>query len=110
MVVQIESVAAVAAADEIAAVAGVDVLFIGPRDLSHDLGVPGDVTAPAFTEALNTVLAAGKRHGKACGLLVNDGAAAASRLAQGWTFVAIGSDSTLLAAASRAALNTARSR
>jgi 4-hydroxy-2-oxoheptanedioate aldolase len=107
-VVQIESVAAVAAIDEIAAVDGVDVLFIGPRDLSHDLGVPGDVGAPVFVEAMETVLAAGKRHGKACGLLVNDGAGAATRLEQGWTFVAIGSDSTLLAAASRAALTRAR--
>ncbi|GAA2473749.1 HpcH/HpaI aldolase family protein [Terrabacter carboxydivorans] len=108
VVVQIESAAAVAAADEIAALDGVDVLFIGPRDLSHDLGVPGDTTAPAFVEALETVLAAGKRHGRACGLLVNDGAAAAERLAQGWTFVAIGSDATLLAAASRSALGRAR--
>jgi len=108
VVVQIESVAAVAAVDEIAAVDGVDVLFIGPRDLSHDLGVPGDVTAPAFVEALDTVLAAGKRHGKAGGLLFADGAAAAKRLEQGWTFVAIGSDSTLLAAASRSALIDAR--
>ena len=49
-----------------------------------------------------------RRHAKACGLLVNDGAAAAQRLAQGWAFVAIGSDSTLLAAASRAALEQAR--
>jgi 2-dehydro-3-deoxyglucarate aldolase/4-hydroxy-2-oxoheptanedioate aldolase len=109
VIAQIESAAAVAAVDEIAAVEGVDVLFIGPRDLSHDLGVPGDIAAPAFVEALATVLAAGKRHGKACGLLVNDGAAAAQRLEQGWTFVAIGSDSTLLAVAARAALTTARS-
>jgi 4-hydroxy-2-oxoheptanedioate aldolase len=108
-IIQIESAAAVAAVDEIAAIDGVDVLFIGPRDLSHDLGVPGDTAAPAFVGALNTVLAAAKRHGKSCGLLVIDGAAAATRLQQGWTFVAIGSDSTLLAAASRAALNTARS-
>jgi len=108
VVVQIESAAAVAAADEIAAIDGVDVLFIGPRDLSHDLGVPGDTSAPAFVAALETVLAAGRRHGKACGLLVNDGAAAAERLSQGWTFVAIGSDSTLLAAASRLALSRAR--
>lgn len=108
VVVQIESVAAVAAADEIAALDGVDVLFVGPRDLSHDLGVPGDVTAPAFVEALDTVLAAGRRHGKACGLLVTDGAAAAKRFGQGWSFVAIGSDSTLLAAASSAALEQAR--
>lgn len=108
VIVQIESLAAVAAADEIAALDGVDVLFIGPRDLSHDLGFPGDTTAPAFVEALETVLAAGNRHGKACGLLVNDGASAAERLEQGWTFVAIGSDSTLLAAASRSALHQAR--
>lgn len=108
VIVQIESLAAVAAADEIAALDGVDVLFIGPRDLSHDLGFPGDTTAPAFVEALDTVLAAGNRHGKAGGLLVNDGASAAERLEQGWTFVAIGSDSTLLAAASRSALHQAR--
>jgi 4-hydroxy-2-oxoheptanedioate aldolase len=108
LIAQIESGAAVAAADEIAALDGVDVLFVGPRDLSHDLGVPGDTTAPAFVEALETVLAAGKQHGKACGLLVNDGAAAAQRLEQGWAFVAIGSDSTLLAAASRSALKHAR--
>jgi 2-dehydro-3-deoxyglucarate aldolase/4-hydroxy-2-oxoheptanedioate aldolase len=108
VIVQIESSAAVAAADEIAAIDGVDVLFIGPRDLSHDLGVPGDTSAPSFVAALETVLAAGRRHGKACGLLVNDGAAAEERLAQGWTFVAIGSDSTLLAAASRSALTMAR--
>ena len=60
VVVQIESAAAVAAADEIAALDGVDVLFVGPRDLSHDLGVPGDISAPAFVEALETVLAAGR--------------------------------------------------
>src|SRR3954463_6444463 len=100
-VVQIESAAAVAAADDIAATDGVDVLFIGPRDLSHDLGVPGDLTAPAYLQALDTVLAAARRHGQACGMLVPDGAAAAARLAQGWSFLAIGSDSTLLAATIR---------
>ena len=108
VVVQIESRAAVDAVDEIAAVDGVDVLFIGPRDLSHDLGVPGDVTAPVFAEAANAVVAAAKRHGKAAGLLVNDGAGAAARMEQGFSFVAIGSDSTLLAAAIRTHLDRAR--
>jgi len=107
-VVQIESAAAVADAGAIAALDGVDVLFIGPRDLSHDLGVPGDLTAPAFTEAVDLVLAAGRRYGKACGLLVTDGAAAARRLEQGFSFVAIGSDSTLLAAAVMAEFGHAR--
>src|SRR5207253_520899 len=72
-VVQIESAIAVGNAEAIAALDGVDVLFVGPRDLSHDLGVPGDLTAPAFTGAIEHVLAAGQRHGKACGLLVTDG-------------------------------------
>jgi 2-keto-3-deoxy-L-rhamnonate aldolase RhmA len=107
-VVQIESAIAVGNAGAIAALDGVDVLFVGPRDLSHDLGVPGDLTAPAFTEALERVLAAGRQHGKACGLLVNDGAAAARRLEQGWSFVGIGSDSTLLAAAVTAEFGRAR--
>jgi 4-hydroxy-2-oxoheptanedioate aldolase len=107
-VVQIESAAAVGDAGAIAELDGVDVLFIGPRDLSHDLGVPGDLTAPAFTEAVEEVLAAGRRHGKACGLLVTDGAAAARRLEQGFSFVAVGSDSTLLAAAVTAEFGCAR--
>lgn len=107
-VVQIESARAVAAADGIAAVEGVDVLFVGPRDLSHDLGVPGRVTAPVFLDALEQVRRAARRHGKACGLLVPDGAAAAAKVAEGWTFVAIGSDSTLLAAAATAQLERAR--
>ena len=107
-VVQVESAIAVGNAEAIAALDGVDVLFVGPRDLSHDLGVPGDLTASAFTEAIAHVLAAGQRHGKACGLLVADGAAAARRLEQGWSFVGIGSDSTLLAAAVTAEFARAR--
>jgi 4-hydroxy-2-oxoheptanedioate aldolase len=106
-VVQVESATAVGDADQIAGLDGVDVLFVGPRDLSHDLGVPGGLTAPAFVEAIGHVLAACRRHGKACGLLVADGAAA-RRLEQGWSFVAIGSDTTLLATAVSAELGRAR--
>jgi 4-hydroxy-2-oxoheptanedioate aldolase len=107
-VVQIESAAAVAQADAIAALDGVDVLFVGPRDLSHDLGVPGDLQAPRYLEALAAVREATHRHGKACGLLVGDGAAARRLRGQGWSFVAVGSDSTMLAAALRTALAAAR--
>src|SRR5215218_3885876 len=98
-VVQIESARAVEHVEEIAALDGVDVLFVGPRDLSHDLGVPGDMQAPSYRAALDRVRAAAQRFGRGCGLLVPDGAAAAERHTQGWTFVAIGSDSTLLASA-----------
>jgi len=107
-IVQIESVRAVAEVDKIAAIDGVDVLFVGPRDLSHDLGTPGDLTAPAYRAALDRVRTAAQRHGKACGLLVADGGAAAARRADGWTFIAVGSDSVLLAAALTTQLQLAR--
>jgi 2-keto-3-deoxy-L-rhamnonate aldolase RhmA len=107
-VVRVESAAAVSNAEPIAGLDGVDVLFVGPRDLSHDLGVPGDLAAPRFTEAIEQVKAASQRHGKACGLLVTDGAAAARRIEQGWSFVAIGSDTTLLATAVTAEFGRAR--
>ena len=51
-IVQIESAQAVAAAEEIASIDGVDVLFVGPRDLTQDLGVPGQTTAQVFLDAL----------------------------------------------------------
>ena len=108
-VVQIESARAVRNADDIASILGVDVLFVGPRDLSHDLGVPGDVRAPVFLDALDGVRAAAARHGKACGLVVADGAAAAERRADGWTFVGVGSDSQILAAGVAETLRQARS-
>jgi 2-keto-3-deoxy-L-rhamnonate aldolase RhmA len=98
-IVQIETLPALKAVDEIAALDGVDVLFVGPRDLSHALDVPGQTRAPAYLAALDRVIAAAKAHGKAAGLLVPDGAAAALMTAAGWQFLAIGSDTTLLAAA-----------
>jgi 4-hydroxy-2-oxoheptanedioate aldolase len=107
-IVQIESARAVGNAAEIAAVDGVDVLFVGPRDLSHDLGVPGQVTAPEYREALGRVLRAAQKHGKACGMLVPDGSSAAARHAEGWTFLVVGSDSTLLAGAAAHQLASAR--
>jgi 4-hydroxy-2-oxoheptanedioate aldolase len=107
-VVQVESASAVEHVDQIAAIDGVDVLFVGPQDLSHNLGVPGDLQAPTYLVAAERVRAAAARHGKASGVLVRDGATAAARQADGWTFVAIGSDTTLLAAAVAAELGRAR--
>jgi 4-hydroxy-2-oxoheptanedioate aldolase len=107
-VVQIESASAVDQVEEIAAIDGVDVLFVGPQDLSFNLGVPFQLGSPTYLAALQRVRDAAERHGKSCGLLVGDGAAAAARHAEGWRFVAIGSDATLLAAAVAAELARAR--
>lgn len=106
-VVQIEAASALATVEEIAALDGVDVLFVGPRDLSLALGVPADLTAPVYLAALDGVLAAAQQHGKAAGVLVPDGTVAATMTAAGWQFLAIGSDTTILANAMAAELRIA---
>ncbi len=64
---QIETKAAVECVEEIAAVEGVDMLFIGPMDLSADLGYRGQPDHSAVTEGMQRVAAAAKANGKALG-------------------------------------------
>ena len=66
-VFQIENAAAVADAEAIAALPGADVLFVGPADLSHALGVPGRFDDPIYLDAVRTVVGACNAHGKAAG-------------------------------------------
>lgn len=107
-VVQVESARALETVPEMAAIPGVDVLFVGPRDLSHDLGIPGQTDAPAFGAALRVVLAAAGRHGRAAGILAGDVRQAREYAAMGFRFIGIGSDSVLLARAAREAVLSAR--
>ncbi|MFC0447479.1 HpcH/HpaI aldolase family protein [Rhodococcus jostii] len=107
-VIQIETLAALDAVDEIAAQEGVDVLFIGPLDLSFALGVPSQFDSPVFTAALARVLEAAHQHGKAAGILAANAALAAGYVELGFRFLAIGSDSTMLATALTEAFATAR--
>jgi 2-keto-3-deoxy-L-rhamnonate aldolase RhmA len=69
--VQIEDEAALANVDEIVAVAGIDVFFIGPSDLSQSMGHPGNPKAPPVAEAIDACLAriraAGRTAGMPCG-------------------------------------------
>jgi 2-dehydro-3-deoxyglucarate aldolase/4-hydroxy-2-oxoheptanedioate aldolase len=67
--IQIETPEAVECADEIAAIDGVDCLFVGPSDLSCTLGVPGDVLHPKCIEAMDKVAQAVKAAGKSWGVL-----------------------------------------
>jgi 4-hydroxy-2-oxoheptanedioate aldolase len=67
------------------------------------------VTAPAYVAALDRVREAAHKHGKACGLLVPNGPAAAARQSEGWTFITVASDSALLAGALLTELHQARS-
>lgn len=68
-VVQIETVEVLNHLDEVAAIDGVDVLFIGPADLSMELGIFGQFDHPRFKEALNETVNAAQKVGKATGIL-----------------------------------------
>lgn len=92
VVVQIETPEAADQADAMAAVPGVDVLFVGPMDLSVNLGHPGDFTPPGFIGHLKNVVAACQRHGKTAGILSRP-ELVRSHIDLGFRFVALGSDS-----------------
>lgn len=64
----IESPEGVAHADAIAAVEGIDVLFIGINDLAVEMGLHGDIEHPEVTAAAARVLAAAAAHGKSAGV------------------------------------------
>ena len=66
-IVQIETQEAVDRIDEIAAVPGVDVLYLGPGDLSVAIGIPGQVEDPRVIEVAERIVRACEQHGKIAG-------------------------------------------
>lgn len=101
VVVQIESVAGIEALDAIAAVDGVDCLFVGPSDLAAALGHLGNAAHPDVQAAIARVFACARAHGKPCGILAPVEADARRYLDQGATFIAVGSDVGLFRAATQ---------
>ncbi|MEZ2330159.1 HpcH/HpaI aldolase/citrate lyase family protein [Mesorhizobium sp. RCC_202] len=102
LAVQIEDEAGVANAAAIAAVDGVDVLFVGPGDLSTNMGAMGSPGAAHVQEAIASVRKAAAAAGKASGILAAVKADADRYLADGFSMVAVGSDLGLLARGSDA--------
>ena len=76
--IQIETKAGVENVEEIAAVPGVDLVFIGPNDLAQSLlgYVPARGDEPEFVAAVDKIINAARKHGKWAGRMVNNGAAA----------------------------------
>ena len=107
-IIQIESPSAVDEAAGIAAIDGVDVLFVGPADLSHSLGVPGQFTDPGYLGALERVARAAEEAGKAAGILLRDASALGRHRDLGYRFIGLGSDSAFIADGARAVLREAR--
>ena len=91
VIVQIETAEGVENIDQIAAVEGADVVFVGPLDLSYNLGCPKQFEHPDLLAALDRVLKSCRQHKTTVGILSSE-AKAQQHLDQGFTFLAVGSD------------------
>ena len=105
--VQIETQTALDNLDEICAVRGIDVCYIGPNDLSMSLGIFGQFDHPKFKEALDRLLTTCKKYGIAPGMHCNEHNISGA-LAQGFQFCALGNVSQLLIKGARDAINAVK--
>lgn len=107
-IVQIETAAAVAASGEIAAVDGVDALFVGPADLAASLGHLGDSRHHDVQQAIDRVLAAAQTRRKAAGIFAGSVTEARDYLDRGFKLIALAADVVWLLAGARQALSAVR--
>jgi len=96
VLVQIETKVALENIESIAAVDGVDGVFIGPGDLSADLGYLGKPGHPEVVKIIDSAIARIRACGKPAGILTGDESLARHFIEQGAVFVAVGSDIGLL--------------
>jgi 2-keto-3-deoxy-L-rhamnonate aldolase RhmA len=96
VIAQIETERGLEQVEEIAAVDGVDVLWVGHFDLSNFMGIPGQFADARFDAAMRRVAEVCRRHGKAAGFMATDTAWIERARDMGYTMIAAGTDSGLL--------------
>jgi 4-hydroxy-2-oxoheptanedioate aldolase len=97
LLVQVETQESLNALEDIAAVDGVDGVFVGPGDLAASLGYPGQLMHPAVVAAVEDAIKRIRACGKPAGILTPDNAFAARCIELGTVFTAVGSDLGVLA-------------
>ncbi|KAI0152146.1 Phosphoenolpyruvate/pyruvate domain-containing protein [Hypoxylon sp. NC0597] len=108
--VQIETQEALDAVEEIAAIPGIDVLFIGPFDLGNNIGHPilDGVMKPELVQAMDRILEASNKAGKKCGFFATTGEQAKQYADKGFHMISAALDTTLLQASLGVSLSAAR--
>jgi len=104
-VVQIETAEAVGNVEQIAAVPGVDVLYVGPMDLSTSLGVFRRYDEPVFADAVRRVAEAAARHGRIAGILLPQPSDVNHYRAMGFRLITSGTDTLFLLNGARQTLD-----
>jgi 4-hydroxy-2-oxoheptanedioate aldolase len=102
LIVQVETVKGMSNLDAIANVDGVDGVFIGPADLSADMGFPGNSTRPEVVSEMQRASEVIANSGKAAGSLALDEKTARSYASMGYSFLAVAIDVVLLMQTARA--------
>ena len=100
-ILQIENIEAVNRIDEILTATGIDLIFIGPNDLSASMGLLGQTTHPLVEEAIQKVLTATKKAKVPAGILAFNPDEANRRIKQGFQFIAVASDGGLLSSGAK---------
>ena len=108
LIAQIETTRGVENVDAIAAVDGIDVLWIGHFDLTNSLGIPGQFSHPTYLEAVERVLETCHRHGKAPGIMAGAVADGQALLQQGFRAMAYSGDLWIYQLALRQGLDALR--
>lgn len=103
LVLHIEARESLEAVEQIMAVPGFDVAFLGPYDLSQALGIPGDVTHLRVREAMRAIVQAARPKGIAVGCFANTPEQARLWIAEGISYLAYSVDSVLFLDAGRRA-------
>ncbi len=100
-IVQVESEQVLSCLDDVVAIDGIDLLFVGPSDLSMALGIFGQLDHPRFIDALKATAAAAKKAGKAAGILMRGPEEFKKYYDLGFRFIACGADATFVASGAR---------
>lgn len=105
---QIETAEGIENVEEIAAVDGVDCIWVGHFDLSASLGIPGQFEHRKFKDAIARTIAAGRKHRKAVGRLVPDTKSGIDLFKEGFDFICYSGDVWVLQSALTAAVSEIR--
>lgn len=109
-IVQAEHIEAVDRIEAIAAVPGIDAIFVGPYDLSASMGKPGQVRDPEVQTAIRRVRDAALKAGRRLGIYCSDAESARDFVRQGFTLIGMSTDLNYLSQSAAAALAAAKGR
>ncbi len=109
-IIQIETVEILDCLDQVAEIDGVDVLFVGPMDLSMALGVFGQFDHPLFVDAIEKTVRAAQRAGKCCGILLPDTELLPRWYEMGYRFFTGGGDMAFMNSGANTMVKTLRNK